>query len=133
MTPSFTCDDINDDGAATVVMVGIIVIVITMMMAIVATSMVQTCTLRANHHADEAALAAANVVLGRASGSPCQVSGVIAARYGSHQTGCTPHDDSSVTVVVHRQCMATPFGRWGHTAAARAGPAHLASSSVSGS
>lgn len=109
----------DDSGSVTVTMVGIIAVLALLTGVIVTYARTAVDTERARLAADQAALAAASVLLGSSSqpaSSPCALAATTAERNGARVTSCEVRS-RSVQVAVTR---AAPLGREAH-GLARAG------------
>ncbi|WP_338084028.1 Rv3654c family TadE-like protein [Dermacoccus abyssi] len=100
----------NDSGSVTVTMLGVIVVLVLLAGVIVTYARTAIDTERTRLAADQAALAAASVLLGSSAqpgSSPCALAATTAERNGARVTSCVVRS-TSVQVAVTR---AAPLGR----------------------
>ncbi|MEJ5946721.1 Rv3654c family TadE-like protein [Pseudokineococcus basanitobsidens] len=112
----------DERGAGTVVVVGLVLVGLLLATATAVLGQAVVARHRATAAADLAALAAADVLLGRATGDACGAAGRTAAAGGARLVGCALGGQEVVVhVVVPVDGVLTAVGP--ATAAARAGPA----------
>lgn len=114
----------SDRGSGAVLVLGLGAVVMALLAVVVLLGQAVTARHRASVTADLAALAAADVVLGRASGEPCERAAQVARAQGAALTSCSVAADRTVTVGVE----VAPRG-----AAASLGPATGTARAGSGS
>jgi secretion/DNA translocation related TadE-like protein len=88
----------SDEGSASVVVVGLCAVLLSAVLGALALGSAVVARHRAESAADLAALAAADVVLGRAGGTPCGRAESVLAAHGARSAGCAVAGDGSVTV-----------------------------------
>lgn len=104
----------DDRGSGSVLVLGLVAVAVLLAGAGAVLAQAGAAAARAGAAADLAALAAADVLLGRAPGDPCAAARRVAQADGAAVTGCRP--DAGGTVVV--DVVVVPAG-----AAAAVGPA----------
>jgi secretion/DNA translocation related TadE-like protein len=120
--------DASDRGSATVLVLGICVVALALMTSTAGLGSALVARHRADSVADLASLAAADVLLGRAGGAPCDAARRVAGSSGSDDVtvvGCrTAGRVAQVTVVAHPAGWVSLLGA--ATVSASAGPAVVA-------
>lgn len=106
----------DDAGSGTVLVVGLVAVVASLAVALALLAQATVARHRAEAAADLAALAAADVLLGRAPGDACGRAERVAALNGARLVACRPAGDGSVVV----DAVVTPGGAAGALGAARA-------------
>ena len=106
----------GDEGSGTVLVLGVCAVALALVLAVLGLGAAVTARHRAESAADLAALAGADVVLGRAPGEPCaRAAGVLAAS-GARVATCAVAADGSVQVTA----VVAVRGRFAALGAARA-------------
>jgi secretion/DNA translocation related TadE-like protein len=105
-----------DEGAGTVLVLGLVAVVTVLAAALALLGQAASARHRAEAAADLAALAAADVVLGRAAGEPCTRARRVATAGRARLTACQVLPDGSVRV----ETTTTPSGAAGVLGTARA-------------
>lgn len=112
----------SDRGSGTVVALGLVAAVLTLLLSLLLLGAAVAARHRASVAADLAALAAADVVLGRADGSPCSRAAEVAGAQQAHLDACVVSGDTvTVRVSAVPRGVAASLGK--ATARARAGAA----------
>ncbi|WP_432561546.1 Rv3654c family TadE-like protein [Kineococcus sp. SYSU DK003] len=88
----------RDEGSGSVLAVGLCAVLLSGVVLGLGVGSAVVARHRAEAAADLAALAAADVVLGRADGDPCTRARVVLAAHGAGAQGCAVAADGSVTV-----------------------------------
>ncbi|MEJ5914056.1 Rv3654c family TadE-like protein [Pseudokineococcus sp. 1T1Z-3] len=112
----------RERGAGTVLVLGLAMAALVMASAVAVLGQAVVARHRAVAAADLAALAAADVLLGRTAGEPCAAAGRVAAAGGALVVGCRP-TGQEVVVEVAVPVDGLLAGLGPARAAARAGPA----------
>jgi secretion/DNA translocation related TadE-like protein len=106
----------REHGAGSVLALAAVAVTVTLTTAAVAVAGAWGARQLAGVAADAAALAAADVAVGRASGDPCDRAAEVAAANGASVTGC------AVKGVIVTIDVSVPYHGWQTHASARAGP-----------
>ena len=113
----------GERGSGTVLVLGLCAVVMVMLGVVALLGQAVHARHRAAVSADLAALAAADVVLGRASGEPCARAAQVARAHAAALTSCAVAADRTVTVSVAVAPRGAAASLGDATATARAGPA----------
>lgn len=115
----------QETGSAAVLVLAVALVTAVLLGLVGGLAAVEVARARAASAADLGALAAADVLAGRATGSPCRAAARVVSAAGADPAGCRT-SGRTVDVLV-RVRPPGPTGRWGRvTARARAGPASAA-------
>lgn len=113
----------RDVGAGSVLVLSVLAVGLAAALAVGALAQVVLARHQAEAAADLAALAAADVALGRATGDPCQAAARVASGNGAVLVTCRLDSDGSVTVRASVQVRGAGELLGPARGAARAGPA----------
>lgn len=112
----------GERGSGTVLVLGLSAVVLVLLSVVLLLGSVVTARHRASVSADLAALAGADVVLGRAGGDPCGRAAEVARAHDSLLERCVVGTDDSVAVAVSTRPRGGAAVLGTATAHARAGP-----------
>jgi secretion/DNA translocation related TadE-like protein len=112
----------GDDGAGTVLVLAVVLAALLLATAVAVLGTAVVARHRAAGVADLAALAAADVLLGRTAGDPCAAAASVAAAGGAALARCTPAGQE-VVVEVRVDVRGVLAGLGPARGSARAGPA----------
>ncbi|NAZ82554.1 histidine kinase, partial [Kineococcus sp. R8] len=111
----------GDAGSGSVLVLGVCAVAFSLLLAVLGLGAAVTARHRAESAADLAALAGADVVLGRAPGQPCVRAGAVLAAAGAAVVSCAVAADGSVAVTATVAVAGRFAGLGAARASARAG------------
>lgn len=119
---------VSDDGSGSVLVLALVAVLCTGIVLLALLGGAAAARHRAQTAADLAALAAADVLLGRRPGSPCATAGQVATANGARVRVCSEQADGTVVVAVEvaTDGVLAGLGPAGATARAGAQPAAAA-------